>query len=126
MRTETGIVRTKEGNEWEFTLVLPSKVEEAVEVYGDAGVLYLIHSALRVKEQNIAREMFRQGKDRDAVDGAVAAYRPGSATRTSVKAQALQLLMDNRDTLLENPDLMEEVQKAFIAGKFKEVVEALS
>ena len=126
MRTETGIVKTKDGNEWEFTLVMPKDVEEAIEVYGPQGVLYLINSALRVKQQAIAREAFKQGKDREEVDAAVAAYRPGQGARTSTKAQALQLIMDNRDSLLENPDLMSEVQKAFVAGKFGKVVELLS
>ena len=126
MRTETGIVKTKDGREWEFTLVMPKDVEEAIEVYTPQGVLYLINSALRVKQQAIAREAFKQGKDREEVDAAVAAYRPGQGARTSTKAQALQLIMDNRDSLLENPDLMSEVQKAFVASKFGKVVELLS
>ena len=126
MRTETGIVRTKEGNQWEFSMTLPKDLDEAVEVYGPNGVYTLLISALKVKLQNIAREAFRQGKERDEVDAAVASYRPGIGGRQSTKSVALNLILENRDTLNENPDLKAEVEKAFIAGKFGKVVELLS
>ena len=126
MRTEESIVRTKDGNEWSYSGVKCESVDEAIEKFGPDGTLYLINSSLTVKQQNVAREMFRQGKEREAVDEAVVAYRPGSGGRQSVKAVALKAIMDNRDMLLENPDLMANVQKAFCAGKFKDVAELLS
>ena len=60
------------------------------------------------------------------VDQAVASYRPGGGARVSAKAQALKLITDKADMLKENPDLMAQVQDAFVAGKFKDVVELLS
>ena len=126
MLTKEAVVRTATGDEWTFTLSLPETLTEAEEVYGSDGALYLLNSGLTVKEQNVAREMFRNGKTRDEVDQAVASYRPGGGARTSAKATALKLIMSNADMLKENPDLMSEVQDAFVAGRFKDVVELLS
>lgn len=124
MITKTGVARTQDGQEWEFTQNLPRDVEEAIEAFGERGTLYLITTTLNSKQQNIAREMFRQGKSRDEVDAAVAAYKPGSGRR-SVKAEALNLVMDKRDMLKTNSELMSEVQKAFVAGQFSKVCDLL-
>jgi len=126
MITKEGIVRTADGDEWTFNLSLPESLQEAEEVYGADGALYLLTSGLIVKQQNVAREMFRNGKTREEVDQAVASYRPGGGARVSAKAQALKLITDKADMLKENPDLMAQVQDAFVAGKFKDVVELLS
>jgi len=126
MITKESIVRTADGDEWTFNLSLPESLQEAEEVYGSEGALYLLTSGLIVKEQNVAREMFRNGKSREEVDQAVASYRPGGGARTSAKATALKLITDKADILKENPDLMAQVQDAFVAGKFKDVVELLS
>ena len=125
MIEKESVVRTADGGEWGYTSVLPESIDEAREVYDDNGAYNLLISGLTVKQQNVAREMFRKGKTREEVDAAVAAYRPGIGGRTSVKAQALKLIMDKNNVLQENPDLLTRVQEAFVSGNFKEVVEIL-
>lgn len=125
MKETQEVVRTAGGDEWPFNTVLPESIEEAVEVYGEDGAIYLLNSGLKVKEQNVARELFRNGKDTDEVNEAVAAYRPGSGGRTSIKKQALELIVKNTETLRENPDLMTQIQEAFLGSKFKDVIELL-
>lgn len=125
MKESQEVVRTADGQEWTFTCLLPESVEEAVEVYGEAGALYLLNAGLKVKEQNIAREILRNGGTSEEANAAVAAYRPGGGTRVSLKRQASQLIVDNAETLRDNPDLREQVQNAFIDGDFKTVVELL-
>lgn len=125
MKESTEVVRTANGDEWQYTCTLPESIDEAVEVYGENGALYLLNSGLKVKEQNVARELYRNGKEADEVNAAVAAYRPGQGTRTSAKKQALELIVANSDMLRDNGDLLEKVQSAFVGGNFKDVVELL-
>jgi len=125
MKESTEVVRTAEGDEWQYTCLLPESISEATEIYGEDGALYLHNSGLKVKEQNVARELYRNGKSAEEVNAAVAAYRPGQGTRVSAKKQALELIVSHSDMLRDNVDLLDKVQTAFVNGKFKDVVELL-
>lgn len=118
-------VKTQDGGNWNFTLILPETLAEAEEIYGSDGTLSVFNAGLTVKQQNLARDMFKNGKSREEVDAAVRDYRPGVGGRSSAKADALRLIMEKADILRENGDLLTQVQEAFVGGKFKDVVEAL-
>ncbi len=111
--------------DYEFEMGLPESLEEAVEVYGEENALWLLNSGLKVKLQNAAREVFRQGKGKDEAEEAARTYRPGNTARKGAKALALELLTEKAVEIREDPDLKEKVFNAFSASKFKEVVELL-
>lgn len=125
MNIETDTVRTADGNEWQYSLPLPETLEEAVDTYGEVSTLNLVKSALKVKIQGIAREMFRNGKNREEVEESVKEYKPG-ATKKSKKMEALELVTDNAAMLQEDPDLKSEVQDAFAKSEWERIKELLS
>lgn len=120
-------VKTAEQDEgWDYTMSMPASFDEAGDVYGEETALNIFQAGLKVKLDNVAREQFRQGKSREEVEAIVAAYRPGTTTRRSVKITALELITENAARLKTDVDLLSKVTEAFTSGKFRDVVEILS
>lgn len=113
------------GQEYEFEMPLPETLEEAGEVFGLDEVYGIFIAGLKVKLQNIARESFRAEVGVDEVNEKVAAYRPGTISRRSVKAQAMDLLVNCSEVLKADPELRMSVMEPFIKGDFKSAVAIL-
>lgn len=125
MKTLEEKVRTREGEEFEFTMTLPESTNEAKEVYGDENATFLLNGGLKTKKQNAVREAFRQGKTREQAEEVEKAYRPGATSRKSAKSQALELITENSDNLKNDNDLKSKVHTAFMNSNFKEVISLL-
>lgn len=124
MRKFEATVRTAEGQEWTYTACLPESIQEAVDIYGEEGALFLLTSGLTVKQQGVARELYKKDKTREEVDQAVAAYRPGQK-KSSLKEEALEAIMLNSGRIQSDPDLAAKVKQAFTSGNFRQVLELL-
>ena len=128
MKTVRDSVATKDGQSWSYEKVLPESVAEAVETYGEDGTLYLIHAALTVKEQAIARELFKQGKSEDEVNKAVRSYKPGEKRAPGGKVTK-KMVMDRIISLAENlaqePEAKQAVREAIAEGDWKKANEIL-
>jgi len=125
MKTQVEKVSTKDDGPYDFEMPLPESLEEAQDVYGEENSLWLLNSGLKVKLQNVAREAFRQSKNRGQVEEAVQGYRPGSGSRKSSRDEALELLMDKAPNLQSDPDWRTRAKQAFSNGNFKKAVEIL-
>ena len=127
MKQTTDKVRSSDGQEWSYTKVLPETIDEAKQVYGEEGTLYLIHSSLVVKEQAIARALFKAGKTREEVDKEVAAYRPGAKRGGSgvSKATVFNRLMDLAEKVAANPEAKDAIREAIKEGDWKKANELL-
>jgi len=126
METREEVVKSADGGEWQVTFNLPETVDEALDVYGQDGVLTLFNAGLKVKLQNIARNAFKQGKDRDEVENLMANYRPGQSSRKSKKSIAMELVVDQASRIASDPSIKEEITKAFVSQDWQTVIELLS
>ena len=121
-------VSTKNGQNWSYGKVLPESVAEATNAYGEDGTLYLIHAALTVKQQAIARELFKQGKSETEVNAAVRSYKPGEKRTPSGRASK-KTVMDRiirlANQLGSNPEAREAVREAIGEGDWKKANELL-
>lgn len=125
MKKFEATVRTSEGNEWQYTACLPETIAEAVDVFGEEGALYLLNAGLTVKQQGVARELYKRDKSRQDVDQAVASYRPGHK-KASLKEEALEAIMLNSHRISNDANLAAKVKSAFTSGNFKQVLDLLS
>ena len=127
MKQTTDTVRSSDGQEWSYTKTLPETIDEAKQVYGEDGTLYLIHSSLVVKEQAIARALFKAGKTREEVDKEVAAYKPGAKRGGSgvSKASVFNRLMDLAEKVAGNPEAKDAIRSAIKEGDWKKANELL-
>ena len=120
-------VRTKDGQEWTYTQVVPETISEAIEKFGEDETLYLINSALIVKEQAIARSLFKQGKSREEVDKEVAAYKPGAKRSGGKvkKADVFNRIMELSDKIAADPEAKDAIREAIKEGDWKKADELL-
>ena len=125
MENLDSLVHSKDGGEWPVTLVMPETLEEASEVYGESGALILLRAGLKVKQQNIARTAFRQGKERDEVDKLVANYRPGQSNRKSKQAVAAELIAEKAPLIAGDADLQEKLTEAMVKSNWQGVIDLL-
>jgi hypothetical protein len=125
MRESNEVVKSSKGDQWEFSMSLPTTLEEAIELYTKEGALFLLNSGLKVKKQGIARDGFRQGKSREEVEQLVEDYRPGGGSSRSKKDRALDLIMDKANDLSLNPELKREVQGLFKKNDFQAIIDKL-
>lgn len=127
MRKENAKVRTKAGETWEYTGCLPESVQEAVEKYGEDGALFLIQTAMVVKQQGIARDGFRKGMTREDVDAAVEIYKPGGKRGKSggLKKQVFDKIIDNRGLISADAETKEAIREGIKKGDWKGVLEIL-
>ena len=125
MQQSTEVVKDSHDGEWEVTITLPESIDEAREIYGDDGVLTLFNAGLKVKLQAIARNGFKRGETREAVEAAMAEYKPGRSSRRSKKRMAFELVAQNGAMLLENPDLYQQVNDAIYNNKWDTVIELI-
>ena len=124
MKSENMKVTTANGDPVEFTANLVENLDEAKKLYGENGVFEVFMSGLRVKIMNLARSAFRDGKNREEVEKAIANFKPIKA-RISNKALAAQLLIEHSETIKNDSSLQESVMKAFMANDYKTVVALL-
>ncbi|RLG67620.1 hypothetical protein DRN93_04210 [archaeon] len=124
MELREEIVRTQDGQEWSFSMPLPETLEEAQDVYGADGALYLLVSGLKVKLQAIAREAFKRGASREDVERLVKDYRPGGQKK-SMKERAMELITEKADLIKNDPEMKEELQALFVRGRWGQIVEKL-
>jgi len=125
MREEISVVRTSGGDSWEFTAYLPESVEEAIEQFGEDGTLYLINSALLVKQQNIARDAFRQGIEREHVDNAVRLYKPGGKRSVSLKKQVFDKILSMKGLISADAETKERIKEGISKGDWEGVLNIL-
>lgn len=122
-------VRTKDGQEWSYTQVVPETISEATQVYGEEETLYLINSALIVKEQAVARALFKAGKEREEVDKEVAAYKPGAKRGGGGKGAKKQRVYDRvlvlSDKIGQNQEAREAIRDAVREGDWDKANELL-
>ena len=125
IRTEDK-VRSNDGGEWTYTKTLPENLDEAKEIYGEENVLYLIHSALVVKEQAVARALFKAGKTQEEVDKEVAAYRPGAKRGGGVsKAVVFERILNLGVEIAQNPEAKQAIRESVKDGDWKKASELL-
>lgn len=125
METREEVVRSAEGGEWQVTMSLPETVDEALDIYGQDGVLSLFNAGLKVKLQNIARSNFKAGKSREEVETLLAQYRPGQSSRKSKKSQAAELIVQRAMDIANDPELKEKVINAFQSQDWQTVIDLL-
>lgn len=126
MKQKTFEVKVEGGDSWEFNINdYPENFDEAIEKFGPKGAFDIFTSALDVRYQNAGREKFRKGKTREEVEQEVNAYQPGGG-RSSKKAMAHDLLMDNASKVASDPSLKDDVKKAFSEGDWDTVINLLS
>jgi len=125
MKTSAEAVSTADGGKFEFDMAIPESLEEAVEIYGSENAHWLLTSGLKVKLQNIARDHFRQGKDRQDAEAAIRNYRPGATNKKSKKAHAIQLVTDNGTTIQNDAELKDQVTEAFTSSDWDTVISLL-
>ncbi|MCK4522059.1 MAG: hypothetical protein KAU20_05780 [Nanoarchaeota archaeon] len=127
MKKQNTSVRTKTGESWEYTGVLPDSCEEAVSTYGETGTLFLIQTALVVKQQGIAREGFRKEMSREDVDAAVELYKPGSKRGGGggAKKQVFERILGDKGLISANPEVKDAIRECIQKGDWKGALEAL-
>ena len=125
MQTTEEVVKTKDGGKWEVNMNLPETVDEALDIYGQDGVLTLFNAGLKVKLQNVARNAFKAGKDRAEVEQMMAQYRPGQSSRKTKKQLAAELIVEHALRVAEDPALKEQVIKAFQSQDWQTVIDLL-
>ena len=125
MENLDSLVHSKDGGEWAVTLVMPETLDEAREVYGEGGALVLLRAGLKVKQQNIARTSFRQGKERDEVDQLVVNYRPGQSSRKTKLSVASELIAEKASIIAEDADLQEHLTEAMSHSDWQKVIDLL-
>ena len=128
MKKENAKVSTKGGESWEYTSVLPDSVDEAKEVFGEEGTLFLIHTSLIVKQQGIARDGFRKEASREDTDAAIALYKPGSKRggKGGLRKQVLDRVLDDKGSLAANAEVRETVREAIKNGDWGAALDALN
>ncbi len=118
-------VRVASGQEWEYTMELPSSIEEAIEIFGADGAITLLNSGLKVKKQAIARELFKAGKSVEEVEAKVHEYRPGAGNKRNQAMIATELIMSSGDKLALDPILKKEIITLMAKKDFGEVIKKL-
>lgn len=114
-------------DQWEFDGWLPETVQESISHYGELETLYLIQTALKEKEQNIARKLFQDGVSEAIVNKAVRTYRPGKRRggKGYTKDRVFKLLTEKSQQLQDNEEAMSEIKVAIGRGKWKKARELL-
>jgi len=127
MKSENGVVRTSDGKQWEYTSQLPESVNEALENYGEDGTLFLIQSALTVKQQGIAREGFKRGLSRDDVDKSVSEYKPGQKRggKAGLKDEVFKKLVEHSAEIAANDEVAKELREAFKKANWRGALEII-
>lgn len=125
MKTQMQTVNTKHGDSFDFEMPLPESVEEAVGVYGEENVLWILNSGLKVKLQNTARDKFRAGGSKEQVEESVRNWRPGTSTRKSAKSQVFEIITDYSDVIQNDPDLKVQAKDLVAKGEFTEALSLL-
>lgn len=126
MREQVEKVKTQDGQEWEFSMPMPESLDEAIETDGKEGVFNTYLAQRKIFLQNIAREKFKKEATRSEVEEAVAQAKPGSGgQKQSLRSRAVNLVMEKSYLMQNDPELKDKVQQDFVAGKFRDVVEAL-
>jgi len=118
-------VKVASGQEWEYTIELPSSIEEAIEIFGADGAITLLNSGLKVKKQAIARELFKAGKSVEEVEAKVHEYRPGAGNKRNQAMIATELIMSSGDKLALDPILKKEIITFMAKKDFGEVIKKL-
>lgn len=118
-------VKVASGQEWEYTMELPSSIEEAIEIFGADGAITLLNSGLKVKKQAIARELFKAGKTVEEVEVKVHEYRPGAGNKRNQAMIATELIMSSGDKLALDPILKKEIITLMAKKDFGEVIKKL-
>lgn len=125
MNSFTDKVKVASGQEWEYTMELPSSIEEAIEIFGTDGAITLLNSGLKVKKQAIARELFKAGKTVEEVEAKVHEYRPGAGSKRNQAMIATELIMASGDKLALDPILKKEIITLMAKKDFGEVIKKL-
>jgi hypothetical protein len=125
MEKVIGEVKTKTAGPWTLEMYLPDSVAEFIEVYGDEGTLYLARAGLKVKQQNIGRDVLANGGTPEEANQKARDYRPGGPGKVSNMTKAFDLIQDKALELAGNPTLAKEVRDLLQNKKFKEVIEKL-
>lgn len=126
MREQVEKVKTQDGQEWEFSMPMPESLDEAIETDGKEGVFNTYLAQRKIFLQNIAREKFKKEATRSEVEEAVAQAKPGSGgQKQSLRSRAVNLVMEKSYLMQNDPELKDKVQQDFVAGKFRDVVDAL-
>ena len=120
------LIHDADGNEWPITMRLCETLEEAIDIYGETGVLTLFNGGLKVKKQNIARTMSKSGKSREECERAMDDYRPGRTSRTSKKNIVFDLIKSNAERLQEDSELNASVTEAFVKQDWQTIIGLLS
>jgi hypothetical protein len=118
-------VKVASGQEWEYTMELPSSIEEAIEIFGADGAITLLNSGLKVKKQAIARELFKASKTVEEVEAKVHEYRPGAGNKRNQAMIATELIMSSGDKLALDPILKKEIITLMAKKDFGEVIKKL-
>jgi len=128
MKQENLVVRSSDGESWDYTSQMPESVNEAVETYGDDGTLFLIQSALTVKQQGIARAGFRKGLSKEDIDKSVAEYKPGQKRggKAGVKDEVFKKLVEKSAEIAANDEVAKELREAFKKADWKGALEIMA
>jgi hypothetical protein len=119
------MVKDQEGGEWEISMRLCETMEEAIDIFGEAGALTLLNAGLKVKKQNIARAMSKAGKSREECEAAMDEYRPGRTAKTSKKKIAFDLIKANADRLNDDVELNSTITDAFVKTDWQTIIDLL-
>jgi len=129
MRTEEREVRMKDadGNVGEAQTYEAEVCEnwaEACETFGEQGAFDIWTAGVKVKQDNVARNAFKAGKNEDEVAEAAMAWRPGGV-RTSKKNIATQMMLSNAVAIQADEELKKNVTAAFLKNDFDELISLL-
>lgn len=127
MRKESTQVKSGEES-WEFTSCLPESIEEATNTYGAEGTLFLLQTALQVKQQGIARICSKKGMSREDVDAAVESYKPGSKRGggSGLKEQVYSKLIESSGVISADSEVRDSLREAIKKGEWKGALEILN
>lgn len=119
--TKTMTVKTKEGESWDFSVDMPTSLDEAIERTDEQSVFETYLGGFSVRIQNRARDLFRKGKTREEVEAYLASYKPGE-TKTSKVERATKAIVSNGELLASDSDLAQAVTAAFVDKDYDEVL----
>ncbi len=126
MQKVIGKVKTKDAGPWDVELYLPDSIDELVEVYGKDGALYLANAGLKVKQQNIARDILAKDPTQfDEASKAAREYRPGGPGKQSNMQKAFELIQDKAADINGNDELKAKIRNFIKEKNFKGIIEAL-
>jgi len=130
MRTEDREVRMKDadgnvGEAQSYEADCPENWAEACEIYGEQGAFDILSAGLKVKQDNVARNAFKAGKNEEEAAMAAMAWRPGGV-RTSKKNIATQLMLSNAVAIQADENLKRDVTAAFLKNDWDELTTLLT